>query len=96
MTSVQLNFPRDEAVTLAADDAHRLIDALWAVSTTAGALAAVGKIRHALVSGSDVVIGDAWEAMAMQAALQGAGPLSPALERTLAATERSKYAFTDR
>jgi hypothetical protein len=90
VSRVQLSFPPDEAVLLGPEDAHRLIDALWAVSTTVGAVATVGKIRHALVAGGDVVVGDAAEATAMQAALEHAGRLTPALERLLAVTEQSK------
>lgn len=75
--------PRGESVSLGCDDARRLVDALWGVSATRGAVVAIGKIEHGLTkvgAGSPVEMSEL-EVGAIGAALDAERELSPALTR---------------
>jgi hypothetical protein len=74
MNDVLLRVPSGASAQLDPDELLRLIDALWAVSATSGAVALVGKLRHALTSRDDVAVADD-EATALRAALDGAQEL---------------------
>lgn len=89
MRTVHFHLPSDETVALTAGDADRVIEFLWAVSMVPGAVAAVGKIQHALTNGAAAEIGDAEEATALQAALADESRLTPALEQLRSAAGRS-------
>jgi hypothetical protein len=78
VTAITLRTASGETTRLERDELLRLIDALWAVSATSGAVALVGKLRHALTSRGDVAVADD-EAAALRAALDAVrdlpGPL---------------------
>lgn len=81
MSEVVISLPGGEHVAIGRQDAASLTDALWAVSTTAGAVVLVGKLRYAVGSGSgEVSVVDEDEASAMLAALEQAPALTPALQ----------------
>lgn len=88
MSDVVISLPSGQTAPLAHDDATSLIDALWAVSPMVGAVVLVGKLRHALGSGSEVDVADDTEADAMLAALESARGLTPALEHLQKAVAR--------
>jgi hypothetical protein len=48
---VDVRVPLGDVVPLSHDDASRLVDALWEVSATPGAVIAVGKINYELRAG---------------------------------------------
>jgi hypothetical protein len=74
VNDVVLRVPSGASARLEGDDLLHLIDALWAVSATSGAVALVGKLRHALTSPDDVAVADD-EATALRAALDAAPEL---------------------
>lgn len=80
MTGVLINAPSGASTALGRDDAADLMEALWSVSAASGAVALVGKIRHALDGDGEVAVSDDTEADAMRAALDASSGLSPALE----------------
>ena len=79
MSGVVVPVPSGASARLERDDLGRLIDALWAVSATTGAVALVGKLRHAQTAEADVAVADD-EAAALRAALDGVAELPAPLE----------------
>ena len=74
MSPVVVRVPSGATAHLEGDDMTKLINALWAVSATTGAVALVGKLGHALGSRSDVAVADD-ETEALRAALDAADAL---------------------
>jgi hypothetical protein len=56
--NVVVRVPSGATASLERDQVARLVDALWAVSATTGAVALVGKLRHALTDRDDVAVAD--------------------------------------
>jgi hypothetical protein len=74
VNAITLRVPSGARARLDRDELLQLIDALWAVSATSGAVALVGKLRHALTSRGEVAVA-ADEAVALRAALDTAREL---------------------
>jgi hypothetical protein len=77
---LRVSLPSEETVALTRNDAERLVDALWEISATAGAVVAIGKIQHGLSSKSDLALDEGPEARAVRIVLDRADILSPALD----------------
>jgi hypothetical protein len=84
---VDVHLPSGDTVTLAPEDAVSLIEALWGVSGSSGAVVAVGKIRHALESGAEV-LADLDETRAIRAALEDGATHTGRLEELRVAASR--------